>query len=794
MRLFKFALPVFVGAGVAAALIAGHGWSTSTVLADGVKCDLSQYKSSTGLTAAMDQDLLVVVWNGQGGTELRARLAIDGGRPTVRDLAVRKTGGQWATIGENLAPEYHVVSGVRRLPNDQGNALRSLGVKMTRDVIDQHRWQAFWDAPLRVPGTPPAPAGGGGAAGGNSAAAAEEFPLNGGRVYELPRKPEEVRRAEATFKTTACSVKTEGASIEVTYPGLSMGIFSGDLRFTMYRGSNLLQMDALASTNEKWVAYLYSAGLKGFSTTTAPAITWHDTGGHIQRYRFGGPVSAGLASVKAANRMMVAEGKGASLAVFTSPHAFFFSREKDTNLGYVYYRKDGDTTYSIGIRMPEGEEPTLGPRLTDNPDQYADNFALYNAPPGTKQKMTVFFMAAPDTAEATRAQAMALTHGDQFKAVPGYKTFVNHFHLAFTDRTRGALDTPLQDLVAMRALGLNIVGLSDFHFEMQDGAGDVGPIRFREQREYFEATKHASDVDFLVTPWEEPSVFFGGHYNLMGPKGIYWSKLRRKGETGPEAPYTENDSSYGKAYHTGSAEDLQKFMDETNSYWYTAHPRTKNSNGFPDAYWSKAFGKNDRFLGVAFKPGMGQDQSQDTLCEWRCFDAIDTMNNLNTGSGVGPKYLIGDVDTYKKGPEDDLYPGFPVNYLKIDRVPLWTEDWTPILKALRDGNFFATTGEILIKNYAVTGSGDNRTLTADVEWTYPPAFMEIVMGDGRKVMKQRVSLRDLPALGSKRITQAVNTAGMEWVRMSIWDVATNGALVQPVWLTPVVARTSGSTR
>ena len=280
----------------------------------------------------------------------------------------------------------------------------------------------------------------------------------------------------------------------------------------------------------------------------------------------------------------------------------------------------------------------------------------------------------------------------------------------------------------------------------------------------------------------------------MGPRGIYWSKLRRKGETGPEAPYTENDSSYGKAYHTGSAEDLQKFMDETNSYWYTAHPRTKNSNGFPDDYWSKPFGKNDRFLGVAFKPGMGQDQSQDTLCEWRCFDAIDTMNNLNTGSGVGPKYLIGDVDTYKKGPEDDLYPGFPVNYLKIDRVPLWTEDWTPILKALRDGNFFATTGEILIKNYAVTGSGDNRTLTADVEWTYPPAFMEIVMGDGKKVMKQRVSLRDLPALGSKRITQAVNTAGMAWVRMSIWDVATNGALVQPVWLTPVVARTSAGTR
>jgi len=790
---------------VAAAFVAVSAWtpvagSAMPAGADNVKCDLSQYKPSPGLTAAMEQDVLAISWTGQNGTELRSRFAIDRGQPTIRDFAVRKTGGRWATIGEHLTPEYRVVSGVRRLPNDQGNALRSLGVRITRDVIDQNRWQAFWDAPLRVPGTPEAQApaaGRPGAAGGRGGAASEpapptgEFALNGGRVYELPRTPEEIRRATASFNASACSVKTEGASVEVTYPGLSMGIFSGDLRFTIYRGANLLQMDAIASTQEKWVAYIYSGGLKGFSTATTPSVTWHDTGGHVQQYRFGGPVTSEMAAVKAANRLLIAEGKGASLAVFTTPHSFFFSREKDTNLGYVYYRKDADTTFSVGIRMAEGEEPTLGPRLTDNPNQYADNFALYNAPPVTKQKMSVFFMAGADAPEATRAMAMALTHDDAFKTVPGYKTFVNHFHLAFTDRTRGALDTPLQDLVAMKALGLNIIGLSDFHFELQDGANDVGPIRFREQKEYFDATRHASDEDFLVTPWEEPSAFFGGHYNLMGPKPQYWAKVR-KTRDGAELPFTEIDPAYGRIYRTGSPEDVQKLLDETNSYWYTAHPRTKNSNGFPDAYWAKFYGRSDRFLGIAFKPGMGQDESEDTSCEWRCFDAIDTMNNMNAGSGLAPKYLIGDVDTYKKGPEDDLYAGFPVNYLKLDRTPDWTGDWTPILKALRDGNFFATTGEILIKNYAVTGTGASRTLAADVEWTYPPAFMEIVMGDGRKVVKRRVSLRDLTAFGSKHIAQTVDTSGMAWIRMSIWDVATNGAFVQPVWLTKATAAPSSA--
>jgi hypothetical protein len=794
-RMFSLAL---VASGVTLALIAVNAStrvpeSPAATPIDGVKCDVSQYKASAGLAVTMEQDVLVVTWSGQHGDQLRSRFAIESGQPTIRDFAIRKAGSQWTTLGNNLTPEYRVVSGVRRLPNDQGNALRSLGVKITRDVIDQNRWQAFWDAPLRVPGVPdPPPAGRAGGAGRSAATGPpppEEFPLNGGRVYELPRTPEEIRRATASFKATSCTVKSVGASVEVTYPGLSMGIFAGDLRFTIYRGVNLLQMDALASTQEQWVAYIYSGGLKGFSTSITPSVTWHDTGGHVQRYRFGGPVTSQNSALKASGRLVIAEGKGASLAVFTTPHSFYFSREKDTNLGYVYYRKDADTTYAVGIRMAEGEEPTLGPRLTDNPNQYADNFALYNAPPGTTQKMSVFFMAAAEGPEATRAMAMALTHDDTFKAVPGYKTFVNHFHLAFTDRTRGALDTPLQDLVAMKALGLNIIGLSDFHFELQDGASDVGPIRFREQKEYFEASRHASDADFLVTPWEEPSAFFGGHYNLMGPKPQYWAKVRRSRD-GAELPFTETDPVYGKIYRAGSAEDVQQFLEDTNSYWYTAHPRTKNSNGFPDAYWSRVYGRSDRFLGIAFKPGMGQDQSEDTLCEWRCFDAIDTMNNLNAGSGVAPKYLIGDVDTYKKGPEDDLYAGFPVNYLKIDRTPAWTDDWTPILKAMRDGSFFVTTGEILIKNYAVIGTGDSRTLTADVEWTYPPAFMEIVMGDGKKVVKQRVSLRDQTAFGSKHIAQTVNVAGMAWVRLSIWDVATNGAFVQPVWLT----RSTGGTR
>ena len=208
-------------------------------------------------------------WTGQAGTELRARYAIDDQQPIIRDLAVRKTGGTWSVLGRNLAPEYHVVSGLRRLPNDQGGALQRLGIQITQEVIDKNRWYAFWDAPLLVPGTPQPAAGRGAppapqseaAPQGRGTALSGVIPLGRGeRVYGLPRTPEEIRRATASFATSSCSVATDGGSVEVTFPGLSMGIFSGDLRFTVYRGTNLLQMDAIAKTDER-----------GWPTCTMPA-------------------------------------------------------------------------------------------------------------------------------------------------------------------------------------------------------------------------------------------------------------------------------------------------------------------------------------------------------------------------------------------------------------------------------------------------------------------------------------------------------------------------------------------
>lgn len=737
MKLFGTALAVLLAA--------------SAVLADPLNCDLTAYEALDGLAATVEQDLLVVSWSGQDGAELRARYGIEGGQPLIRDLAVRHQGGEWSTVGENLVPEFEVTSGLRRIARDQIRPLERLGVEITQEVIDRERWYAFWDAPLLVPGIR------------ESGSSLGNEPINPG----LPRSPDEIRRMDATFNSTSCKVKTDGARVEINFPGLSMGIFEGNLQFTMYRGTNLLRLEAIAKTEENFVAYKYDGGLRGFSNDKLSRMVWRDTGNQPQQYLFGGVVNDTRVPLRADNRLLVAEGPGGSVATFPPPHTFFFTREVDINLGYVWYRKDDDG-FGMGVRQGEGEEN----------DRFLENFALYNAPPGTWQRMAMYFYVSPMAAEPTRQAALAFTHGDVFKPVPGYKTFVNHFHLRFTDQMRaaGSFDTPLQDLVAMKALGLNIIGMSDFHAD-QLRQRDPGSLRFLDQKDYAKASRHASDTDFLVLPWEEPSAYFGGHYNILFPKNVFWSKVREEGQ-----PFTENDPTYGKVYHTGDVEDVQRMLDAENAYWYHAHPRTKSSTGYPDALFDKDYIKNDRYLGIAFKPGMGQDQSEKRLCEYRCFDALDTMNNLYSNIGIRPKYLIADIDTYQKGPEDDLYANFPVNYLKLNEVPGPDEDWSPVLESLREGDFFVTTGEILIRGYEVVGSGNHRTVMADLEWTFPLEFVEVVWGDGKTTDRQIISATDVEPFGSKVFEIPFDATGKTWMRFAAWDSAGNGAFVQPIWL------------
>src|SRR6266704_977547 len=77
-----------------------------------LNCDLSQYRRLPGLEARVDEDALLVQWDGEAGQPLRAMFAIEKETPVIRELAVRSKVNQWSVLGRNLVPEFGVTTGV----------------------------------------------------------------------------------------------------------------------------------------------------------------------------------------------------------------------------------------------------------------------------------------------------------------------------------------------------------------------------------------------------------------------------------------------------------------------------------------------------------------------------------------------------------------------------------------------------------------------------------------------------------------------------------------------------------
>ncbi len=204
----------------------------SAAHADPMSCALDSVKAQPGLTVSQAGDVLTVQWDGDRNQQLRMQFALRQGTPTIHELAVRRAGGTggWGVVAADAIPEYRITSGLRRMSNQQMAPLRGLGVELTNEIVDLYRWDPFWDAPLDV-----------GAAANRSS---NPPPAQGiANQPGLPRKSDEVTRASAVYAVTACTVKTDGSRVLVSFPGVRLGVFSGELQYTIFKGSNLIQQD-----------------------------------------------------------------------------------------------------------------------------------------------------------------------------------------------------------------------------------------------------------------------------------------------------------------------------------------------------------------------------------------------------------------------------------------------------------------------------------------------------------------------------------------------------------------------
>jgi hypothetical protein len=357
--------------------------------------------------------------------------------------------------------------------------------------------------------------------------------------------------------------------------------------------------------------------------------------------------------------------------------------------------------------------------------------------------------------------------------------FTSHYHVEHTldllrqQRQQGTNSIPpgLREpgfVKSFKAHGVDIVHLAEFHVHHTPEMNAKRLDLLRTMHD--ECDRLSEDGKFLLLPGEEPNVHLGGHWISFFPKPVYWTLQRGKDE-----PFVEQLDKIGNVYHVGSAADVLKLMEMEKGLMWTAHPRIKGSFGFPDAYRNSEFFKSDRFLGAAWK-AMPADYSLPRLGV-RVLDLLDDMNNWGR-----PKMAVGEVDVFRVEPDYELYGHMNVNYLKLDKVPSFSKGWQPVLDALRAGNFFVTTGEILIPAWSI----DRKTLkvTANVQWTFPLSFAEVVSGDGAggQVRRQRIDLSDAGSFGSRTLTIPLEVRGQKWVRLEVWDIAANGAFTQPLWL------------
>ena len=736
-----------------------------------LSCNLSGFSPSPGLAASITADTLTVTWDGDPGQEARLRFAIVNGTPTIRDVAVRARGGAWKIAGSNMTPDFRVVEGLRRVTEQQLQPLRGLKVDITPAIVEQFKWDAFWDAPLNTSKL--------------ENTRDNAIPPPGGVAGQpgLPRKPEEITRATAAYQAKSCEVSTSGARLIVSFPGVSIGSFQGRLQYTVFKGSNLVAQEVVAKTVRPSVAYKYEAGLKGLAIQPSSRVVWRDMANTWQDYRFGGAPNSGPVTLKASNRLVVAENGDASIAAFPPPHNFFWSRETAYNLGYVWYRKESGSSFSFGVRQPDHEaDPTETGRGDEDTSQ---NFALRSARPGTDQHMPVYLYVSAGAGIEAAKGALAFTRDDRFKQIPGYQVMATHFHSALVGRLRkmhgGDLDVRLPDLDVVRAAGINI-------FAPIDGGGlgfGGGPTdRLSTLADYYEVAKRHSDRNFLIMPNEEGAAGgMGGHNDLFVSKPVFWLQSRKTGQ-----PLVEQHPKYGKVYNIGSPLDMLEMVKAENLLVFMPHPRSKGSTGYPDAIKDTPWFNDEHYRGIGVRWGMGLDGSETRLCEYRCQQLWDEMNNW-VADTTPLKYINAITETYQQGPGDDVYANSPVNYVKLDALPA-AGDYSPIIEAMKRGDYFWTSGEVLVSSYSIQGAGAKRTITADVEWTFPLEFVEVVWGDGSKTDRQIIKTSDVGAFGKKKFTIPFDATGKKWVRFAAWDAAGNGVMVQPIKLTTAATTTT----
>ena len=573
-----------------------------------------------------------------------------------------------------------------------------------------------------------------------------------------PSHPDGTRNYQGQLQLTGAAATTAGDRVELTFEGFRMGPFTGSVRYTFYPGSRLVQQAAVAATNEPDTAYYYDAGMRmAVARDSRPGnnmeseVTYYDTAGKL---RVEHPNTSERLPVQVRYRVLAARAQGGVVAVFPAPHKYFMPRDFTTNMGYLWHTSFRGQV-SLGIRQ-----------LPDDNSRY---YPWMNAPPGTPQRMNVFYLLSGGSdAKPLLDEVTKFTNRDQFPRLPGYITVAPHWHVAYTVQ---AMAKPANWVPpfkpVLKDMGVDAAIIADFH---GDGhPQDLTELRLKELKAYYDYCRAQSGKDFLLIPSEEANVHYGGHWAVSFPKAVYWLMAPPGAKSGKsEMP------GYGTVYTIGSAKALLDMMHAEQGFAYQTHPRTKGSKEYPDKIRNTEHFLDDTFFGAGWKQ-MPADMSSPRMGE-RSLKLLDDMSNWGL-----KKRLLAEVDVFQIDDTHELYAHMNINYVRAPALPSF-DNYGQILKTMEKGDFFVSTGEVLMPEHTIRETSPGRlSVTADVRNTLPLQFAELVWGDGEQTHRQTLNLETSHAFEQRKVTFEADAPNWRWARVAVWDIAGNGAFANPVW-------------
>lgn len=274
---------------------------------------LNDYSDKNGAKVSAAQNIISVTW--PAGKQIQGRMQIDlnPDKPLFRSIGIK---GQSTTseIGRDLNPVFLLTVG-------------------KRDLVSQNGWNIFFD--------------------------------------KVPLKP--FKSHVVALNKKSASVSSTGSRTVITISELTAPDFSGTIEITLYNGSPLFNVAAVISTMKDSTAILYDAGL------TSKRNIWKNISftGVTDKLKM---IVPGLNDTSRNEtvkyRMIIGSTEAGSMALFASPHQYFYPLDEAFNLKFVWHGNDYRKMtggYGIGIRQ----------------DLYGDKRFVpwFNSPPGTFQRL-----------------------------------------------------------------------------------------------------------------------------------------------------------------------------------------------------------------------------------------------------------------------------------------------------------------------------------------------------------------------------------------------------------------------